>query len=221
MRLPQRNSGCRHLILKEVALCLALCSDFFRQCAVPTWVRRHYLARRSVVTRGRSEGASPFMKVRGIRIYVGLMCVAAVAGLVLTPWSSLIDLPASNQAALVGRAVMALLFESVAIRLSVGEKIGSASVHRVHSGPRRCSVIRSRHRHCTRHDHDGSFGEFVVRRKGLQQGAFRNLSTTMGHSTGLIREAMSCVVREGMGGLMKTASGSGLGFGTPLTKRSG
>ena len=32
---------------------------------------------------------------------------------------------------------------------------------------------------------------------------------------------MSCVVREGMGGLMKTASGSGLGFGTPLTKRSG
>ena len=111
------------------------------------------------------------MKVPGIRIYVGLMCVAAVAGLVLTPWSSLIDLTASNQAALVGLAVIALLFESVAIRLSVGEKVGSASsivfipllagvqLFGPATGTALVTITIL-------------FGEFVVRRKGLQQGAF-------------------------------------------------
>ena len=67
------------------------------------------------------------MKDREIRIYVGLMCAAAVGALVLTDWSSLATLPASSQAALAGLMLIALLFESVAIRLSVGAKADGAS----------------------------------------------------------------------------------------------
>jgi len=110
------------------------------------------------------------MKDRGIRIYVGLMCVAAVGGLVLTPWSSLGALPASSQAAFAGLILIALLSESVATHLSAGAKAGSASITFLPLlasvqlfGPPAGVILAAI---------SMLFGDFVVRRKTLQRGAF-------------------------------------------------
>ena len=116
------------------------------------------------------------MKDRGIRIYVGMMCAAAVGSLVLTRWSSLGTLPASSQAALAGLMLIALLSESVAIRLSVGAKAGGASsimfIPLLASvqlfGPAAGVLLAPT---------TMLFGEFVVRRKGLQRGAFNVAQT--------------------------------------------
>ena len=118
------------------------------------------------------------MKDRAIRIYVGRMCAAAVGSLVWTRWSSLGTLAASSQAALAGLMLIALLSESVAIRLSVGAKAGGASsimfIPLLASvqlfGPAAGVLLAPT---------TMRFGQFVVRRKGLQRGAFNVAQTVL------------------------------------------
>ncbi len=110
------------------------------------------------------------MKDRGIRIYVGLMCGAAIGGLVLTPWSSLGALPPSSLGTFAGLVLIALLSESVATRLSVGAKAGSASITflpllasvQLFGPPAGVALAAIAM----------LFGDFVVRRKKLMRGTF-------------------------------------------------
>jgi putative nucleotidyltransferase with HDIG domain len=69
------------------------------------------------------------MTSRPIRVYVGLMWLTALACLVATDWSQLFALPAKGIVGLGGLIVIALLSESLAIGLSVGNGgVGRSSI---------------------------------------------------------------------------------------------
>jgi len=116
------------------------------------------------------------MKERGIRVYIGLMCAAAVVCLVFTRWSSLGTLPVSSKLALGGLTLIALLSESVAIRMSVGASAGGASsimfipmlagvqLFGPPAGVALASVTML-------------FGEFAIRRKAPMRGTFNVAQT--------------------------------------------
>jgi putative nucleotidyltransferase with HDIG domain len=110
------------------------------------------------------------MNDRRVRIYVGVMCLAAAAGAMLTDWSSLARLPQDALVGLAGLTVIALLSESLAIRLSVGSSAGSASITFL---PLLASVqLFGQAAGLVLITTTMLFGEFVVRRKGALRGTF-------------------------------------------------
>lgn len=68
------------------------------------------------------------MPRRAVKLYVALMCGAAVAALAATDWSALGSLSAAGVRGLLALAAISLISESLAIRLTVGKSAGNSSI---------------------------------------------------------------------------------------------
>jgi putative nucleotidyltransferase with HDIG domain len=111
-----------------------------------------------------------------VQVYVALVCVAAVACLVLADWSALVALPESSLFGLAGLIGIALFSESLAIGLSVGGGKSSitflpllASVQLFGPVGGLALIVPTM-----------AFVEFVVRRKTLMRGTFNVAQAVVG-----------------------------------------
>jgi putative nucleotidyltransferase with HDIG domain len=110
------------------------------------------------------------MTDRRVRIYVALMCLAAVAGAGLTDWHAVASLPVNAVMGLVGLVAIGVLAEALAIGLSVGAGASTSSITFLPLlasvqlfGPAAAIVLIGTTQ---------VFGELVVRRKGFLRGTF-------------------------------------------------
>lgn len=136
------------------------------------------------------------MNERRVQVYVWLMCLSALVCLVMTDWSSLLALPQSSLLGLAGLIAIALLSESLAIGLSVGDSSSSitflpllASVQLFGPVGGIALIVPT-----------VAFAEFAVRRKSLQRGVFNVAQAIVGTSiAGLVFSLTGGQALQGVG----------------------
>lgn len=105
-----------------------------------------------------------------IHIYVGLVCVAAIAAMPIVPWTDLLHMPADSSVAFAVLMILGLISERLTVATSVGQSGGTHSVVFIPllasvllfgpAGPVAFIALT------------GTIGEFLFRRKGLVRGVF-------------------------------------------------
>ncbi len=122
------------------------------------------------------------MRSRLVHLYVAATCAASLVALALTDWTALAHLGSSSLLGFLALLVMALLSESLAVRLNVGETAGNSSVTfipllasvQLFGPPAAISLMLV----------TGAFGEFIVRRKVFERGIFNVAQWTLAASIG-------------------------------------
>ncbi len=105
-----------------------------------------------------------------IHVYVGLICIGAIAAMPIVPWADLAAMPADSSVAFAVLMILGLISERLTVATSVGQSGGTHSVVFIPllasvllfgaAGPVAFIALT------------GTIGEFLFRKKGLVRGAF-------------------------------------------------